>query len=142
MKRYVAIGFVLLSVIVLCMSGCSDFRFNPIGTWTFSELKEYKDGKLIQTITSDEDPYMKEATLTFKKSGTGYIGGNKKDQKFTYEYTDDSVTLNITDKSNDNYDVDYEVRDNGGSLVRIIEKESVDENGKKVSLREEVIFKR
>lgn len=143
MKRSVVIVFALLTVFVLCMSGCSDFRFNPIGTWTFTEFRSYLGEELIKSETEKDNPYMKNSTLTFKKSGTGYIGSVSDSQKFTYEYTDDTVTISGTNKKGDDFDVKYEVRDDGNTLVRIDEGEvDDDEPGKKIKYRMEYIFKR
>ena len=143
MKQALCIILTILSVTVLCLSGCSDFGFNPIGTWTYCENRLYDaDGILIKTTTSDEDKLMSSATITFNKSGTGYIGRKEINEKITYEYDDSSVTISGTLKNGENYTVEYKVRDNGKSLVRTDEYDDLGENGKTVHIVEERIYKR
>lgn len=141
MKRSVFLLFALLAATVLCLSGCSDFGFNPIGTWTLNKDNVYLDSELIESVKADDVEYMKSATLTFNKSGTGYIGSDKNANKFTYEYTDDTVTISGKDKHDEEFKTVFEVRDNGKSLVRV-EINNIEYNGKTVEKREELIYKK
>ena len=73
MKKFTAIiisAIVLLSACVF--GGCSDFSFNPIGGWIFTDEYLFVDGKELGHINQQEMQY-KETKYTFEKSGTGYI---------------------------------------------------------------------
>lgn len=100
----------------LSMSGCSDFGFNPVGSWKLTSDKIYIDGQ----FASDEKPgylktegskennyepvfiYMGDLVYKFGKSGTGIICVDNQEevlqtQDFTYEYNDNEVILYISD---------------------------------------------
>ena len=97
MKKFTAIiisAIVLLSACVF--GGCSDFSFNPIGGWIFTDEYLFVDGKELGHINQQEMQY-KETKYTFEKSGTGYITvDGYRTIDFTYTYTDDSVDMTMS----------------------------------------------
>lgn len=144
MKRTITFFAVLMAAVLLTLSGCSDFSFNPIGRWKADVLKIYEDGKLIETRDTKELGIQDQLELVFKKSGTGYIdSGTKNNLDFTYDYTDSEVTLNRHAKDAEPVVTVYKVTDNGNTLsVTLAEYEDLNKNGIKSTYREEMIFKR
>ena len=110
MKKFTAIiisAIVLLSACVF--GGCSDFSFNPIGGWIFTDEYLFVDGKELGHINQQEMQY-KETKYTFEKSGTGYITvDGYRTIDFTYTYTDDSVdmTMSVPQPTNREISVKY-----------------------------------
>ena len=97
MKKFTAIILSVLILITVCIfSGCSDFGFNPIGAWVYTDESLYIDGKLAGHLNQQEMQY-KETKYTFEKSGTGFITvDGYRTIDFTYTYTDDSVDMTMT----------------------------------------------
>lgn len=105
------ISAVFLAVFVICiavvMSGCNDFRFNPIGEW--KNTAHTIDGEPLQEVFGD-------AYFVFKKDGTMYMRlGNEDifDTIYTYDYTDDNVTI----YNGNGGKAEYKVSEDGTKLV-------------------------
>ncbi len=82
MKKTVSfIASAALILSVASMSGCSDFGFNPLGTWELDNSIYGDEGIVIYYV--------------FEKSGTGYMTFNDEqlDSSFTYTYDDDNVYI-------------------------------------------------
>lgn len=131
----------LLIVVLLSLSGCADFAFNPIGRWTYTEERTYIDDVLTASIPADKGF---DTALVFTKSGTGYIDTGASDHlPFTYEYTDTTVTITRTSMNNVTSPSVFQVRDNGHELVSVIQEyDSQDEHGQTRHCRVETVFKR
>lgn len=118
MKKRIAGGLAAVmmsaSVMLSClsMSGCSDFSFNPIGSWKLTSDKIYCDGQFFRDekpgyITDTDEKtgeeknvYVGDIVYNFGKSGRGTIcvdDGKQsvKTQEFTYVYTDNEITLSV-----------------------------------------------
>lgn len=144
-------AFLLITGIVASvasMGGCSDFGFNPVGKWKLSSDKIYCDGKFFSdekpgymktSLNNDDDPafiYMGDLVYNFGKSGTGTVcvdDGKSvtKTMDFTYTYSENEVTLHLTD--------DYYRRNNLDS-VEVKYTVETDENGT-VTLKTQDKFK-
>ncbi len=142
MKKIISVLTAALLLTVLCMSGCSDFGFNPIGDWHYVEEKTFKNDQLTNTTPAGLNPFDKNVVLHFGKSGTGTIGNTKTAQTFTYEYDSNSVTISGQGRMGNNFCIVYEVRENGNALVRVENSDVIDADGKTVKTRTEAIFRR
>lgn len=144
MKRIIAITAAVIAAVLLTMSGCSDFAFNPIGRWEAVEMRTYEDGKMIETADQKELGGAGRSALVFKKSGTGYIdSGTRNNLEFTYDYNDSEITVTRSVNGLDPVVTKYKVTDNGSTLtVTLSEFEDLNSNGIKSSYREEMVFKR
>lgn len=145
MKRIICIILTIITAVsVAAMSGCSDFAFNPIGTWKYTDDILYVDGKETKHIHSDEMMY-KEMEYIFEKSGTGYVKVNgERSLNFTYDYKDDEVIMHSANPFHpeENYDLKYKLvyTDNTKKLIRTVE-DSVDSGeGGKIQLKEEFVL--
>lgn len=131
MKKIIAITVSVLLLASLMMSGCSDFTFNPIGKWAMTDDILYSNGKEIQHTTADDMIY-KDFLIIFEKSGTGYINVNgTKTNTFTYEYTDNDVSVKF-DRTGSV--TKYTVSEDKKKIIKT-DKDSDDE-----SFREDIIF--
>ena len=153
MKKVISICIILtICLTSICISGCSDFAFNPIGRWSFVEDIYYSNDKPYSKVTSEDDPAMKNFAVVFEKSGTGYIdSGTKTPIRFTYEYNEKEITMTITDRRNQNNGSDistntelkYIVSDDKQTIKSVTKNEKrKDEKGNEVDFHEERIFKR
>lgn len=151
MRKIISVCVVLtICLISICISGCSDFAFNPIGRWSFVENVYYSDDKLYSKVTDKDDPSMKNVAIVFGKSGTGYIdSGTKTPIRFTYDYDEKEIRISINDSRNNNSglsvnnDIVYIVSDDKQTIKLAAKNQKVvDENGNSVDFREERIFKR
>ena len=144
MKKKLILLFVLVCAVLLSLCGCSDFAFNPVGRWEARKEILYADGTVQYSGDLAEGQYGVLPALVFKKTGTGYIdSGTKTTLEFTYEYTDDKVTIERAQTGTDQtVSVEYEVKDNGSSLVAVIEEYDGEENGKTVHYRRDIVFNR
>ncbi len=147
-KILISILLVALTMTSLFLSGCSDFNFNPTGRWNFSEDLLYINDELAEKTTAENDIRMNNVSIVFEKSGTGYIDSHTKSKiKFTYEYNNNEVTVIMPDKSDnpnkpDNRRIKYMVSDDWKTLSRIDTQTITDENGKKITYREEFVYKK
>ncbi len=154
MKKFTAIiisAIVLLSACVF--GGCSDFSFNPIGGWIFTDEYLFVDGKELGHINQQEMQY-KETKYTFEKSGTGYITvDGYRTIDFTYTYTDDSVdmTMSVPQPTNREISVKYvdvhyrlEAPKDGSNmkLIRTEEQDAENDDGTISHLRGEYVLTR
>ena len=144
MKKTIAIIAAVIAAVLLTLSGCSDFAFNPVGRWEAVEMKIYEDGKLSETKSIDELGSSVQAALVFKKSGTGYIdSGTRNKLDFTYDYNDSEVKVSRSANGSDPVETVYTVSDNGSALsVTVSEYEATNSKGTESTYREEIIFKR
>lgn len=158
---------VLCTLSPVSMSGCSDFDFNPIGSWKITSDKIYDDGKFF----SDEKPgylhtvneetkesewvYIGDIIYTFGKSGTGIVSvDDQKErvqtQEFTYEYTDKQVTIHVSDNYSKRMNLEpvvitysIEKDNNGNTILKTQDKfTSEDEEGNKHNMNEVRILTR
>ncbi len=155
MKKYIC-AFLSAAIIfsLIIMSGCSDFEFNPLGTWEYSEEIYYIDGKEVNRVEKNDMLYggMK---YIFEKSGTGYIDvANYRSQEFTYDYDDKNVFVHLIipddmdaskiPNNNGIVETEYTVYDSDGDspakLIRTEEYKAKDENGKEVSVKTEYVL--
>ncbi len=142
MKKSIILLISILTLLLFTVSGCSDFEFNPIGTWNSSEQRLYADGELMDTTSLENGT---QVSLVFKKSGTGYIdAGTDNKHGFTYTYDSKEVSITRTDTPADPRDghAVYQVENGGSSLLSVQEFDTENENGKTVHCRYEVVFKR
>lgn len=144
MKKIITIMAAVIAAVLLTMSGCSDFAFNPIGRWEAAEMRTYENGKLSDTKDADDMGGSVKTALVFKKSGTGYIdSGTRSKLDFTYDYNDSEVTVTRSVNGLDPVVTVYSVTDNGSTLtVTLSEYEDLNGSGIKSSFREEMIFRR
>lgn len=151
MRKIISICIVLtICLTAICISGCSDFAFNPIGRWNFIEDVYYSNDKPYSKVTNKDDPSMKNVAIVFEKSGTGYIdSGTKTPIRFTYEYDEKEIKINITDSRNQNNTLSsnntivYTVSDDKQTIKFATKNEKrTDENGNSVDFHEERVFKR
>ena len=140
MKKIVIILSGLLTI-ALVLGGCSDFAFNPVGRWTFSEQRIYTDDVLTDTLPPDSGF---SVALVFQKSGTGYIdSGTKTTMPFTYDYTDSTVTITRSDPDSQFKPSVYQVLNNGKELVSVMEEyEQNNEKGQVQHCRLVTVFTR
>ena len=155
MKKYVC---CLLSIIILfsitAMSGCSDFSFNPLGTWEYYEEIYYIDGEEVERV-GQEDMMYKSMKYIFEKSGTGYITvSDSRTLDFTYDYNDKGVTVYVnTPKTSDSskessddtstgtkYRLYNDEKNNLTELIRTEEYKADDDNGEEDTVKVEHIF--
>ncbi len=144
----------LLSVIFLfsliILNGCSDFSFNPIGTWEYNEEIYYVDGKEVERV-GKEDMLYESTKYIFEKSGTGYITvSDDPTLNFTYDYDDEKVNLHIKQPNGVNNsnggtsDTEYKIinneKDNSIKLVRTEKYKSKDDSGKEVEVKVEYVL--
>lgn len=124
MKKTVCVLSVIIMIIsCISMNGCSDFSFNPLGTWEMYSQSVYdKDGKEI--FHAGEADFPANTEYTFEKSGTGYITVNgRKSIIFTYTYDSEAVTVEITRKDNPTLDLNevtknvFVVKSDGATMV-------------------------
>lgn len=139
---------VCLLFAVILMGGCSDFQFNPIGTWEYTDEILYVDGKEFLHSTKDNMQY-ETMQYIFEKSGTGYITvDGDKTLSFTYDYDDSQVTLHmlkLKDNAHKNdpdemIDLVYQVQSDQQKMIRTEEDNANDEEGKTVHLKAEYIL--
>lgn len=153
MKKTLIITILSITALILSMllTGCSDFAFNPTGQWHFSEDLLYIDDELAQKITPEDDVRMNNVTLVFEKSGTGYIDSSTKNKvHFTYEYNGNEITIKMPNNNADNKNtgnendvlIKYTVSDDQKTISRVDTQNITDENGKKITYREEFIYKK
>ena len=138
---------VMIMAAIVCLGGCADFAFNPIGTWHYAEHNYYLDNELPRQETPETESMMKHVSLVFGKSGTGYVDSGTKDHLgFTYDYTDKQVSVtmdaaaNIANSSKNT--VVYTVSEDGKTMVRSNEQSVTTKEGKQVLYREEYIYKK
>ncbi len=95
MKKIMAIlAASAMSVSVLAMSGCDDFRFNPIGKWKLTDDIVYDEQSNELEHGTEEEMAFGGMTIVFEKSGNGYIEvDGYKTQEFTYLYSDKEVSI-------------------------------------------------
>ena len=144
MKRTIAIALAVIAAVLLTLSGCSDFSFNPIGRWEVSEMRLYEDGSIKETKDTKQLGMSSGVALVFKKSGTGYIdSGSGNPLDFTYNYNDSEVIISRSVNDSPPIETKYRVIDDGTSLsVTLSSYDDINAKGKKCSYSEEMIFKR
>lgn len=121
MKKFtIALLSGVLAVLLFTLSGCADFAFNPIGRWTLTERRVYIGDRLDETKPNES---YRQTALVFKKSGTGYIdGGNSVHIDFTYEYTDNEVTIRLNKNDENVPPTVYHLSDDGKALVVVLDE--------------------
>ena len=92
MKKVISICIILtICLTSICISGCSDFAFNPIGRWSFVEDIYYSNDKPYSKVTSEDDPAMNNVAVVFcdrrqmPKSMLMTLDGNSTQQE-TYRF--------------------------------------------------------
>ncbi len=153
MKKCIS-GFLaaVTLALVIFTCGCSDFRFNPIGSWEYHEEIYYLDGKEVSRVEKEEMPYG-GMTYIFEKSGTGYIDvDGYRSMDFTYDYDDEHILMHMAvpdalgspNAATHTVDVEYKVYDSTenspAKLIRTEEYNTKDENGKTVAVKNEYIL--
>ncbi len=110
---------VMLSALTLCgpavLSGCNDFRFNPVGEW--KNTKTLVNGKEVETFYGDNSKNF-ETCFVFRHNGTAYmtLNGKAVDKvQFTYTYDDETVVLDGGYEGMESH-MEYKVKDNGNTL--------------------------
>ena len=146
-KKLAGIGAVWILLMICCLSGCGDFAFNPIGTWHYAEHNYYADEELFQHDTPENETMMKNVSLVFQKSGTGYVDSGTDDHLgFTYEYNDKEITMTMDSALNKQDGkktaVTYLVSDDGKTIMRVMEQTIKSKDGKEIPYREEFIYQR
>ena len=142
MKKKLALSIVILFVFTLALSGCAAFAFNPIGRWNVAEERFYEDDVLKYTKDVKDFEFGGQTALVFKKTGTGYIdSGTKNNIPYTYEYTDDKVTISL-EYSGSSSTAAYDVGENGTILIATTEDYNDTTGGKNVHCKKQTIFRR
>ena len=146
MKKILSAIFSVIMMISICsMTGCSDFDFNPIGVWEYTDEVLYVDGKEFLHRTKETMQY-ESMQYIFEKSGTGYITvDGDRALSFTYDYDDSKIILHML-KPKDNKHLDdpdefidmiYTLQSDKNKMVRTQKDSAKDENGKLVNLKAE-----
>lgn len=124
MKKFISF---ILSTVLLCslmiMGGCSDFAFNPIGEWEFSDNIIYSENSAA---------FSYKTSYIFEKSGTGYItvDGDRTNVTFTYEYDNENVYLTLNSAHGETSEIQkFTVSDDQKQLTNSQKFETNDENG-------------
>ncbi|MBR2176754.1 MAG: hypothetical protein IJ861_07410 [Clostridia bacterium] len=143
MKKIICMLLSAISVMsLLILSGCSDFEFNPIGKWKFTDDILYQNGEIIDHATTKD---LLDTIYVFEKSGTGYISvDNRRSLEFTYDYDDSSITLHFPDRNNtaETVDVLYNLSDDNTQMIRTETEEADDGEGGTITYKEEYIISR
>ncbi len=132
-------------MLLLAMSGCSDFGYNPTGYWVFTSDDLYENDKMIDSVTGEDNDFMARMFLIFEKSGTGYMdAAGLKTNLFTYTYEGDTVTLTFLPNEYNPEEVVSEFRfsQDGKKLIRTKITQEPDSNGDMATYREEYIYSR
>ncbi len=129
MKRKFSAAAAVLMIVsvlvsVLLMSGCDDFKFNPIGKWQYTDdIALDENGNEFIHVTAKDMQYQ-NIIYTFEKSGTGYMSiENGKAFDFTYEYDDKTVTiminqeLHFSDSDKIQQSITYDLSEDGRQLI-------------------------
>ena len=137
MKKFFA--FLVGTALVISLSGCSDFDFNPTGHWQFVSDTLYADGKIADIARAEDNSILADMKIVFEKSGTGYLtaSGVRVDD-FTYSY--DNEYINITFLENELHEeiaAKFKVSDDGKNITRI--ENSIEDN---ISYTEEFLYQR
>lgn len=145
MKRIICSILTIIIIIsaAAVMGGCSDFSFNPLGSWRYTDDILYVDGKVQDHATIETMNY-KNVYYNFEKSGTGYISvEGDRALNFTYDYNDTEVILHTVDPfyNEKKKDITFKLKYDGDTkkLIRT-DEETVEDNGKKTELKEEHIL--
>ncbi len=119
MKKTVSFILSILMIVSLTLiSGCSDFSFNPLGEWLWTDDILCYGDELKSHDTVETMPF--ELVYVFEKSGTGYIrSGGQKTLSFTYEYDDENVTITTTGKKGEVSIRKFQLSDDGKQLSHI-----------------------
>ncbi len=145
MKRIICLILTIITAVsVMAMSGCSDFKFNPIGVWRYTDDILYVNGKETKHLRPKDMQY-EFTEYIFEKSGTGYIKINgERTISFTYDYSDEEVIMHMTDPfyPEKKTDVKYKlvISDNTKKLIRTVEDQYEEEDGGKIALKEEFVL--
>lgn len=141
MKRFFGAAAVAAAAAAMMLSGCSDFSFNPVGTWKFEADIVYANNQELEHSTSKDMPF--ETLYVFGKCGTGHIlvDGDIL-RNYTYEYDDNTVLLHVADSKDSSviYDLTFHLSEDGKSLVRKEDSAYVDDDGEVIPCREEFVF--
>lgn len=143
MKKIVL--FLIAAVMVISMSGCSDFGYNPTGHWVFTSDDLYENDKMIDSVTGEDNEFMSRMFLIFEKSGTGYMdAAGLKTNFFRYTYEGDTVTLTFLPNEYNDEEVVSEFRfsQDGKKLIRTKLTEEPDADGNMATYREEYVYSR
>ncbi len=127
---------------VFAMSGCDDFKFNPIGTWQNTEDILYdRDNIEYQHETLDT---LWDFYYIFEKSGTGYmIVEGERTFNFTYEYDNNTITVYPEMDSKDAKQVkqEFKLSENNTKMTYHIDQIIYQtEEGEYHYFREDIIF--
>lgn len=149
MKKFFLGITVCISVMsILTLGGCSDFGFNPIGRWKFVLDELYIENSLADSLDIEkesDDSVISNMYIVFEKSGTGYFDNNGiKSQYFTYEYTQDTITMTFepTAYQPESFTTSYKVIDDGKKIVYSDDMEFLDDEGETVKGYESFTYRR
>ena len=132
MKKKLALSIVILFVLEL---------YNFIPVFLFSNAPA-EDDVLKYTKDVKDFEFGGQTALVFKKTGTGYIdSGTKNNIPYTYEYTDDKVTISL-EYSGSSSTAAYDVGENGTILIATTEDYNDTTGGKNVHCKKQTIFRR
>jgi len=132
--------FLVCTILVFSMSGCSDFGFNPTGEWKFVSDNVYDEERnLIDSALAEDNSILNDLLIVFEKSGTGYtsVTGIKVDE-FTYSYDNDSISVTyLPNEYHEEITVEFKPSEDGKNIIRSV---TTVENG--VTYTEENLYKR
>lgn len=98
MKKAAAVLLAASAVISAgLMSGCDDFKFNPVGKWRFTD-EILSNNDVESKHLREDDMVYKDTIYSFGKTGKGNISVQGTEvMEFTYDYSDDTVILHLWD---------------------------------------------
>lgn len=142
MKKIVL--FILSVMVMFSVSGCSDFGFNPTGHWLFVSDDLYENDIQIDSATPENTPFLSNIAIIFEKSGTGYFSADGLKTIF-FRYSYDGHTVTVTFENDNNMpetSVQYQVSNDGKTLIRTDLSQEKDEDGNIITYREEFVYSR
>ena len=137
MKKFFA--FLVCTALVISLSGCSDFDFNPTGHWKFVSDTLYADGEVADIARAEDNSVLADMKIVFEKSGTGYLtASNVRIDDFTYTYDNEYITITFLENEfHGEITAQFKVSDDRKNITRI---ENSTENN--ISYTEEFLYKR
>ncbi len=140
-------------VSVMSMSGCSEFGFNPTGSWKLTKDTFYLDGKFWYDdkpgyMGSEEGGYIYVGDMIYRfgKSGVGSIyTDDLYIQDFTFDYEGEEITVHMSDPQNkfglQNFTYKAGRDKDGNETITRTDIATVnDDDGEKHELKEVFIF--
>lgn len=145
MKKFFTVMLAAWTVVFAAvMSGCSDFAFNPIGSWKIEQDTVYLNGEVAESVKAEDMTF--ETFYVFEKSGKGYmLVDSLRTFDFSYEYDDNSVFVTILSNGNEyvnEHTVEYKISDDEKSLVSTDESSVTDDDGTVYNFKEEITMKK